>query len=544
MLIIAIIILLLLFDICYCNDDIDKERYTLYNNNGSSINNSNRRRSKVLILPPLSPLSISNKTIASNYELSLLAAVTGLSLRFSTVHIATKAISEAQGTKVRVKYNNTIITSIPKERLLPQRIERYAINYAKKNGYPLTNVAFKHIPSLYDVEVISNPASITKEISQYDFIYMLGEDTMDGDISCAFTVIKWLWLLYSAKVKPITLMSSTFSSGKFMNCHSNTYSLHYKRIQQELKLMLIKGNLFLHLKDEFSFESMKNFAIGNDPLLKHTEKKMKESADLNFLIPPIIATEFAVYDYLYDNISDQSKEITPYASRETMNYYDTSQNSLKNILMTINQMKSNNKNIIGININLGIFREEILSDIITSLCSIESISKKLALVYIIYGHGKHRHEDHTSIILFQTIYSQKCPHLFNVLDKNVLNIENSVFPAQYLMRYISDLELIITTDIYVAITSYNVKIPVAYIGEGHHLQTMKSINERFNLPMNSTLFRSSNFTFLAHTNTSHDMDVFIKNQYNSRHEMKNNIEENLLKQIRNAKANMFNSFAI
>jgi len=371
---------------------------------------------------------------------------------------------------------------------------------------------------------------------------MLGEDTMDGDISCAFTVIKWLWLLYSAKVKPITLMSSTFSSGKFMNCHSNTYSLHYKRIQQELKLMLIKGNLFLHLKDEFSYESMKNFAIGNDPLLKHTEKKMKESPDLNFLIPPIIAIEYSVNDYLYNNSSDQSKEITPYAIIETVSYYDTSQNSLRNLLLIIDQMKSNKKNIIGININLGIFREEILTDIVTSLCSIESIYKNLALVYIIYGHGKHRHEDHTSITLFQSIYLQKCPNLFN-LD-NVLNIENSVFPAQYLMRFMSDLELIITTDIYVAITSYNVKVPVAYIGEGHHLETMKSINERFNLPMNTTLLRSSNFTILAHTNTSRDMNVFIKNQYDHRHELKKNIEENLLNQIKNAKSNMFNSFAI
>ena len=545
MILLLLLLLLLLFNICFCNDDIDKERYVLYNNNNASIiHNSNQRRSKVLILPALSPLSISNKTIASNYELSLLAAVTGLSLRFSTVHIATKAISEAQGTKVRVKHNNTITTSIPKERLLPQRIERYAVNYAKKNGYMITTVAFKHVPILYDAEIISNPGSITKEIIQYDFIYMLGEDTMDGDISCAFSVIKWLWLLHSAKVKPITLMSSTFSSGKFMNCHSNTYSLHYKRIRQELKLMLIKGNLFLHLKDEFSFESMKNFSISNDPLLKHTEKKMKESADLNFLVPPIIATELSVSDYLYSNSSYQSKEITPYALSETMNYYNTSQTSLRNILMITNQLKSNKKHIIGINVNMGTFREEILSDIVTSLCSIESISQNLALLYIVYGHGKHRHDDHTSIILFQTIYSQKCPNLFNVDNKNVLNIENSIFPAQYLMRYISDLELIITTDMYVAITSYNVKIPVAYIGEGHHLQTMKSINKRFNLPMNSTLFRSSNFTLLAHTNTSRDMDIFIKNQYNHRHELKNIIGENLLQQIKSAKANMFNSFAI
>ena len=119
-----------------------------------------------------------------------------------------------------------------------------------------------------------------------------------------------------------------------------------------------------------------------------------------------------------------------------------------------------------------------------------------------------------------------------------------MFPAQYLMRFMSDLELIITTDIYVAITSYNVKVPVAYIGEGHHLETMKSINERFNLPMNTTLLRSSNFTILAHTNTSRDMNVFIKNQYDHRHELKKNIEENLLNQIKNAKSNMFNSFAI
>lgn len=146
-------------------NEIAKERYTLSNISSSYNNtNNNRRNSKVLVLPPLSPLSISNKTIASNYEISLLAAITGLSLRFSTVHIATKSISEAQGTKVRLRHNNSVSASIPKERLLPQRIERYAISYAKKYGYVTTSVAFKHIPTLYDRNC--NKSSINTERNQ------------------------------------------------------------------------------------------------------------------------------------------------------------------------------------------------------------------------------------------------------------------------------------------------------------------------------------------------------------------------------------------
>ena len=529
-------------------NEIAKERYTLSNISSSYNNTNNNRRNsklvKVLVLPPLSPLSISNKTIASNYEISLLAAITGLSLRFSTVHIATKSISEAQGTKVRLRHNNSVSASIPKERLLPQRIERYAISYAKKYGYVTTSVAFKHIPTLYDIEIVTNPASILKEINQYDFIYMLGEDTMDGEYGCALSIIKWLWLLYAAKVKPITLMSSTFSTVKFMTCHSNTNHLHYKRVQQELKLMLIKGNLFIHMKDKFSLESMKNFAIGNDPLLKHTTKKMRESADMSFLIPPVSTTPNNIEDYIYTSIIDKSYTVNVHALNETLKYYNTSIQLLTNILMTLDTMKSKNKNIIGVNVNLGMFREEILIDIITTLCSIESDNNNIAILYIIYGHGKHRHEDHTSSELFQTIYSQKCPNLFNINNHNVLNIDHGGFPAQYLMRYMSDLALVITTDVYVAITSFNVLVPVAYIGEGHHLDIVKSISERFSLPKNMTLFRSSNFTTLAHTNTSHDLDVFVKHQYNTRKEIKSNIENNLLENIKNAKGNMYNSFAI
>lgn len=525
------------------DNDISNERYTLIN--ASSISNlNNRRNSKVLVLPPLSPLSLSNKTIASNYELSLLSAITGLSLRFSIIHIATRSISEVHGTKVRLKYNNTIITSIPKERLLPQRVERYAISYAKKNGYMTTNVAFKHVPNLYDVEIITNPASILNEINQYEYIYMLGEDTMDGQYGCALSVIKWLWLLYASKTRPTTLMSSTFSAGKFMTCHSNTQQLHYKRIQQELKLQLIKGNLFLHMKDKFSLESMKNFAIGDDPLLKHTIKKMRESADLGFLIPSILATTTSVNDYLYPSTFDKSNDETTYVLKETQIYYNTSQQLMTNILVALNDMKLNKKNIIGINVNLGLFREEILTDIISTLCSIEYDNHNIAVLYIIYGHGKHRHEDHTSLELFQTIYSQKCPSLFSINNHNVLNIEHGVFPAQYLMRYMSELSLVITTDIFVAITSFNVIVPVAYIGEGNHLETMKSINERFNLPTNMTLFRPSNFTTLAHSNTSHDLDIFVKYQYNHRNEIKQIIGNNLLENIKNAKLNMYNSFAI
>jgi len=545
--IIVLSLLVLVISDTTIDDDITRERYTLGNNNNNNETNiiNNRRNSKVLVLPPISPLSISNKTTSSNYEISLIAAVTGLSLRFNTIHIATKSISEAQGTKVRLKYNNTAVTSIPKERLLPQRIERYAISYAKKNGYMITNVAFKHISMLYDIEIVTNPASIVKEINQYDYIYMLGENTMDGgEYGCALSVIKWLWLLYSAKTRPTTLMSSTFSSGKFMTCHSNTQHLHYKRIQQELKLMMIKGNLFLHMKDKFSFESMKNFAIGNDPLLKHTAKRMRESSDLGYLIPPISVSHNNINDYLYTSIIDKSNEVNIYALKETLNYYNTSQKLMTNILLALDNMKSNKKNIIGVNVNLGIFREEILTDIITTLCSIESYSNNIAILYIIYGHGKHRHEDHTSSQLFQTIYSQKCPNLFSVDNHNILNIENGIFPSQYLMRYMSELSLVITTDIYVAITSFNVIVPVAYIGEGYHLEMMKSINERFNLTSNMRLFRSSNFTLLASTNTSHDLDIFVKNQFNRRMEMKKNIEINLLDNIKLAKGNMYNSFAI